>query len=199
MSENKFRIWKISPLVDRSINPDPQFQCIAPILHHNHRESAQHHGILLAPSIGWKHTTSSKMHPLHVDILCSERKGKTALWHCMPQLMDDGVDKGSPILNLVGQTPSITPSYRATAYVKSAWMSPTEAVYFWTENSKVVAVLSTLAPSNDIPNRCSVGILWKSGTGQEPDAEVCPFSGHVCLLNRPRSNESGSVQIIDYV
>jgi hypothetical protein len=192
MSDNEFRVWKIPPLIDRSTNPDPTFEHIAPLLHQIHREPAEHSGSLIVPQIGWKHAMLSKM---HFDILYRQNNGATAISH---HILHPWVDEGSPIVNFVGQTLSITPSYRATAYVKSAWMSPTEAVYFWAENYKIVAALSTLASSNEIPNQCSVGILWKNA-GRKPDAEMCPFSGRVCLLNRPRSDESGSVQIMDYV
>ena len=136
---------------------------------------------------------SSKM---HFDILYCQDDDTTAISHHI--LHHPRADEGSPIVNFIGQTPSITPSYGATACVKSAWMSPTEAVYFWAEHYKLVAVLSTLASSNEIPNQCSVGILWKSA-GRKPDADVCPFSGRVCLLNRPWGDEPGSVQIMDYV
>jgi len=135
---------------------------------------------------------SSKM---HYDILYCQNTGNTALSHHIIHPVDDDVDEGSPILIFTGQTPSITPSYEATAFVKSAWMSPTEAVYFWAENFKVVAVLTRASSKN----RCSVGILWESDSERDPDAEVCPFSGRVCLLNRPKKNRLGSVQIIDYI
>ena len=122
---------------------------------------------------------------MHYDILYRQNTGKTALSHHILHTVDDGVDEGSPTLIFTGQTPSVTPSYHAAAFVKSAWMSPTEAVYFWAENFKVVAVLSTQVSSK---NQRSVGILWESGFEREPDVEVCPFSGRVCLLNRHKKN-----------
>jgi hypothetical protein len=198
MSDNELTVWKIPPLVDRSINPDPTFECITPLVRQIHCEPAQHYGSLLVPHIGWKHTMSSKMHPFHFDILYSENDGKTALSHHILHPVDDDVDEGSPIPIYIGQTPSVTPSYQATKYIKSAWMSPSESVYFWAENFKVVAILSTLASSKEVPNQCSVGVLWKSDS-REPDTEVCPFSGRVCLLNRPWRHEPGSVQVMDYI
>jgi hypothetical protein len=132
---------------------------------------------------------------MHYDILYCQNTGNTALLHHIIHPVDDDVDEGSPILIFTGQTPSITPSYEATAFVKSAWMSPTEAVYFWAENFKVVVVLTRASSKN----WCSVGILWESDSERDPDAEVCPFLGHVCLLNRPKKNRLGSVQIIDYI
>jgi hypothetical protein len=193
MNENKLTVWGIPPLVDCSINPDPTYECVAPLFRQIHHKQTQHYGSFIVPQIGWKHTMLSKM---HFDILYCQNTGNTALSHHILQPVEDDVDGGSPTLIFIGQTPSVTPSYEATAFVKSAWMSPTEAVYFWAENFKVVAVLSTQAYSK---NRCSVGILWESDSEQKPDAEVCPFSGRVCLLNRPKENRLGSVQIADYV
>jgi hypothetical protein len=138
------------------------------------------------------------MHAFHFDILFSKDDGRTAS-HYLIHPEGDDVDEGSPVLELTGETLSVTPPYQVTKYVKLAWMSPSELVYFWVENSKVVAILSTLPSSKEVPNQLSVGILWKIDSESVPDADVCPFSGCVCLLNRPRRNRHGSVQVMDYI
>lgn len=182
MSANELTVWKILPLVDCSINPTLAFEYITPSVPQPHRKSALHCGSLIAPHIGWKDIWS-KTHWFHFDVLYAEKDGKTALPHCILHPVDDEVDKGSPILILIGWTPWITMSYQAPEYIKWAWMSSSESVYFWAENYKVVVVLLTLASSKEDPNQCSVGILWKSDSEQEPDAEVCPFSGRDCTSN----------------
>ena len=196
MTDNEFTVWKIPPLVDCSINPDPTFECITPLVRQIHHRPDQYSASFLAPRIGWMHTISSKM---HFDIIYAENDGHTAIEHCVLHPADDDVNEGSPILDYIGQTLSVTPSYQATSFVQSAWISPSESVYFWGENSKFAVILSTLASSLEDPNQRSVGILWKSGSVEKPDAAVCPFSGRVCLLNRPRRHDSGFVQVMDYV
>jgi hypothetical protein len=69
---------------------------------------------------------------MHFDILYCQNNDMTAISHHI--LHHPWADEGSSIVNFIGQTPLITPSYWETAYVKSAWMSPTEAVYFWAED-----------------------------------------------------------------
>jgi hypothetical protein len=190
MTDNELTVWKIPPLVDRSINPDPTF--VTPI-HRIQARPGQYTWSFLAPRIGWTDIISSK---IHFDIIYADNDGYMAIEHCVLHPADDDVNEGSPILDYIGQT---TPSYPATNFVQSAWISPSESVYFWAENSKFAVILSTLASSKEDPNQRSVGILWKSGSEEKPDAAVCPFSGRVCLLNRPRRHDSGFVQVMDYV
>jgi len=152
--------------------------------------------------IGWKPAVSSKMHPFHFDVLYAQYDGHSALDHHILHPIDNDANEGLPSCfpTFIGTTPTLGPvSPGQTVYAKSAWMNSCESLFVWTENRNVIVILSTLPSAKDLPNRRSVGTIWTSEPGIEPDPEVCPFSGRVCLLNRPRRHEPGSVQVMDYI
>ena len=200
MQNGVITVWEIPRLVDRKINPPVEIRY--PLFSHIHRQSTEHHGSVLVSRMGWKPAVSSKTHPFHLDMLYAQRDGYSALDHHILNPIDndasEGLQDSFPIL--IGNTLAITPAYEDTLFTKSVWMNSDESIYFWTEKSNVMVILSTLSPSKDFPSRHSVGVLWTSPSNVDPDPEVCPFSGRICILNRHAWLGSGpEIRVMDYL
>jgi hypothetical protein len=200
MNNNVITVWEIPPLVDCASNTHLPADIRRPLFRHIHRDPSEHDESLLVAQIGWKPAVSSKMHPFHFDVLYAQYDGHSALDHHILHPIDNDVNEGLPSCfpTFIGTTPTLRPvSPGQTVYAKSAWMNSGESLFFWTENRNVIVVLSTLPSAKDLPNRCSVGTIWTSEPGMEPDPEVCSFSGRVCVLDRQWSMDN-KITVIDF-
>ena len=200
MKDNVISVWQIPPLVSRSINPNPPIEVCRPLSRHLHRAPTETNDSVMVSQIGWRPNISSKAHPFHFDVLYDQTDGTTTLDHRILHPIDNDAGEGLPscLPIFIGQTPTILSNFEDTRYERVAWISSSDVVYIWTQNSDIMVMLSTLPASTNLPNKQSMGIMWTSAFDLQPDAEICPFSGRACIMDRQLTDGS-EIRVMDYL
>ncbi|KIM91317.1 hypothetical protein PILCRDRAFT_810578 [Piloderma croceum F 1598] len=204
VNDNTISMWRIPPLVNRSINPNPPIEVRRPLFRHILHVPTGFDGSMMVSRIGWPPSVSSKAHPFHFDVLYDQNDLTTTLGHHILHPIDNDVSEGLPSCFplFVGETCNIPSSYDNSMHQRVEWLSPNDMLYIWTKNSDIMVMLSTLSASTDVPNKQSSGIMWKSGLNSNayPDTEFCPFSGRACVMDRQwEFSAAAEIRVMDYL
>jgi hypothetical protein len=204
MSDNKISAWQIPPLVDRSINPNPPIEVRRPHFCHIRRVPTGFDGSMMVSQISWPPSVSSKVHPFHFDVLYGQNDITTTLDHLVLHPIDNDASEGLPscLPLFVGETCNIPSNYDDSRYQRVEWLSPSDMLYIWSNDSAIMVMLSTLPASTGVPNKQSSGIMWRSvlDFDARPDAEFCPFSGRACIMDRQTEfSAEAEIRVMDYL